>query len=81
MTAGSLTGVVGVARRDRAWRNTGGPSPRGVATLNSADRGRRRWASEGRTVPLGPVGQQNRQGGKAPWFGVRLDGSRGGRLA
>ena len=81
MTAGSLTGVGGVARRHRAWRNTGGPSPRGGATLNSADRGRRRWASEGRTVPLGPGGQQNRRGGKAPWFGVCLDGPRGGRLA
>ena len=81
MTAGSLTGVMGAARRHRAWRNTGGPSPRGVATLNSVDRGRRRWASEGRTVPIGPAGQQNRSGGKAPWFGVCLDGPRGRRLA
>jgi hypothetical protein len=81
MTAGSLTGVGGVARRHRAWRNTGGPSPRGVATLDSAFTGRRWWASEGRTVPLGPAGQQNRSGGKAPWFGVRLNESRGGRLA
>ena len=81
MTMGSLTGVWGVARRHRAWRNTGGPSPRGVATLNSAERGRRRWASEGRTVPFGPAGQQSRLGGKAPWFGVRLNESRGGRLA
>ena len=81
MTAGSLTGVVGVARRHRARRNAGGPSPRGVATLNSADWGRRRWASEGRIVPLGPVGQQNRREGKAPWFGVRLNESRGRRLA
>jgi hypothetical protein len=81
MTAGSLTGVGGVARRHRAWRNTGGPSSRGVATLASAGKGRRRWASEGRIVPRGPVGQQNRRGGKAPWFGVRLNESRGGRLA
>jgi hypothetical protein len=81
MTAGSLTGVRGVARRHRAWGNTGGPSPRGVATLNAARTGRRRRASEGRIVPFGPVGQQNRRGGKAPWFGVCLDGPRGGRLA
>jgi len=27
MTTGSLTGVLGVARRHRAWRNTGRPSP------------------------------------------------------
>jgi hypothetical protein len=81
MTAGSLTGVGGVARRHRAWRNTGGPSPRGVATLNFASTGRRRRASEGRMVPFGPAGQHNRSGGKAPWFGVRLDEPRGGRLA
>ena len=81
MTAGSLTGVGGVARRHRAWRNTGGPSSRGVATLASAGKGRRRWALEGRIVPVEPAGQQNRSGGKAPWFGVRLDEPRGGRLA
>ena len=81
MTTESLTGVWGVARRHRAWRNTGGPSPRGVTALDSAGKGRRRWASEGRTVPVGPVGQQNRRGGKAPWFGVRLNETRGGRLA
>jgi hypothetical protein len=81
MTAGSLTGVRGVARRQRARRNTGGPSSRGVATLVSRFTEKRRWASEGRTVPLVPAGQQNRQGGKAPWFGVRLNESRGGRLA
>jgi hypothetical protein len=81
MTMGSLTGVMGVARRHRAWRNTGGPSSRGVATLNAAGKGRRRWALEGRIVPFGPAGQRNRTGGKAPWFGVRLDGPRGRRLA
>jgi hypothetical protein len=81
MTTRSLTGVMGVARRHRAWRNTGDPSPRGVATLASPFSEKRRWVSEGRTVPLGPIGQQNRLGGKAPWFGVCLDGPRGGRLA
>jgi len=81
MTARSLTGVGGVARRHRARRNTGGPSSRGVATLASPSSGKRRWVSEGRTVPLGPDGQRNRQGGKAPWFGVRINESRGGRLA
>ena len=81
MTAGSLTGVGGVARRQRAWRNTGGPSLRGVAALTFASGRKQRWASEGRIVPHGPAGQQNRSGGKAPWFGVRLDESRGGRLA
>ena len=81
MMARSLTGVGGVARRHRARRNTGGPSSRGVATLASPFREKRRWVSEGRTVPHGPAGQHNRQGGKAPWFGVRLDESRGGRLA
>ena len=35
----------------------------------------------GRTVPCGPAGQQNWSGGKAPWFGVRLNESRGRRLA
>jgi hypothetical protein len=81
MTTRSLTGVMGVARRHRAWRNTGDPSSRGVATLASPSSEKRRWVSEGRTVPLGPDGQQNRQGGKAPWFGVQLDESRGRRLA
>jgi len=81
MTMRSLTGVMGVARRHRAWRNTGGPSRRGVATLVPSTGREPRWASEGRTVPLGPDGQRNRQGGKAPWFGVQLDESRGGRLA
>jgi hypothetical protein len=81
MRARSLTGVRGVARRHRARRNTGGPASRGVAALTSRDSEERRWASEGRTVPYGPAGQRNRQGGKAPWFGVRVDESRGGRLA
>jgi hypothetical protein len=81
MTAGSLTGVGGVARRHRAWRNTGGPSSRGVATLASRISEKRRRVSEGRTVPPGPAGHHNRRGGKAPWFGVCLDESRGGRLA
>ena len=81
MTTRSLTGVMGVARRHRAGRNTGGPSSRGVATLASAFSEKRRRVSEGRTVPLGPDGQRNRQGGKAPWFGVRFNESRGGRLA
>ena len=41
-------------------------------------RGRKpRRASEGRIVPLGPAGQQNRRGGKGPWFGVRLDEVKG----
>ena len=81
MTAGSLTGVMGVARRYRARRNTGGSPLRGVAALNSASTGRQRWASEGRIVPFGPAGQHNQSGGKAPWFGVRLDEPRGRRLA
>jgi hypothetical protein len=81
MKARSLTGVVGVARRYRAWRNTGGPAPRGVAALTFVIGRERQGASEGRTVPFGPAGQQNRPGGRAPWFGVRLNESRGGRLA
>lgn len=81
MTARSLIGVGGVARRHRAWRNTGGPARRGVATLSPSKGWEPRGASEGRTVPLAPAGQQNRQGGKAPWFGVRFNESRGGRLA
>jgi hypothetical protein len=81
MTARSLTGVMGVARQHRAWRNTGSPARRGVAALTSALRREPRWVSEGRTVPGGLAGQQNRSGGKAPWFGVGLDESRGGRLA
>jgi len=81
MTMGSLTGVGGVARRHRTQRNTGGPARRGVAALTSAQRQEPRGASEGSTVPLVPAGQQNRWGGKGPWFGVRLTESRGGRLA
>jgi hypothetical protein len=77
----SLTGVVGVARQHRTRRNTGSPALRGVATLISAYRRKPRWVSEGRTVPLAPAGQQNRSGGKAPWFGVGFNGPRGGRLA
>jgi hypothetical protein len=81
MTAGPLTGVGGVARRHRAWRNTGAPSLRGVAALTSVVRRKQRWVSEGSTVPFRPAGQQNRSGGKGPWFGTGLDGPRGGRLA
>src|SRR3989442_165025 len=46
-TARSLTGVGGVARRLRAWRNTGGPSSRGVATLASLFSEKRRWCRRG----------------------------------
>jgi len=81
MTAGSLTGVWGVARRHRAQRNTGAPTSRGVAALTSAVGQKPRGGSEGSTVPLAPIGQQNRWGGKGPWFGVRLTEARGGRLA
>ncbi len=81
MTTESLTGVWGAARRYRAQRNTGGPTPREVAALGSAQRRKRCGASEGSTVPLGFFGQQNRGRGKGPWFGVRLTESRGGRLA
>jgi hypothetical protein len=81
MTAESLAGVRGVARRHRAWRNTGGPAGRGVATLGLSSGQAPRWASEGRIVPFAPAGQHNRSGGKAPWFGVRLNESRGGGLA
>jgi hypothetical protein len=81
MTTGSLTGVRGVARRHRAWRNTGGPARRGVAILILSSGQEPCGASEGRTVPFAPVGQHNRPGGKAPWFGVRLNESRGGGLA
>jgi hypothetical protein len=81
MTAGSLTGVVGVARRHRARCNAGDPVRRGVAALTSALRQKPRWVSEGSTVPLGSTRQQNWWRGKGPWFGVRLDGPRGGRLA
>ena len=81
MTTGSLTGVVGVARRHRAWRNTGGPARRGVAALTFAIRRKPRGAGEGSTVPFGLTRQQNWWGGKGPWFGVRLDESRGGGLA
>lgn len=81
MRARSLTGVWGVARQHRAWRNTGGPARRGVAALTS-DVGREpRGVSEGSRVPLVPTGQQNRWGGKGPWFGVRLTEPRGGGLA
>ena len=81
MTAGSLTGVWGVARRHRAERNTGGPARRGVAALSSASEQGPGGESEGSTVPLAPAGQQNRQGGKGPWFGAGLTEARGGRVA
>jgi hypothetical protein len=81
MTAGLLTGVVGVARRHRARRNAGDPVRREVAALTFALRRKRRWVSEGSTVPSGFTRQQNWWRGKGPWFGVWLDGPRGGRLA
>ena len=81
MTAGSLTGVVGVARRHRARRNAGDPVLRGVAALTFAFRRKQCWVSEGSTVPSGSTRQQNWWRGKGPWFGVRLDGPRGRRLA
>ncbi len=81
MLTGSLTGVWGVARRHRAGRNTGGPALRGVTTLVLARRREQRWASEGPIVPFGLTGQRNRWGGKGPWFGVCLEGPRGGRVA
>ena len=81
MTTESLTGVWGVARRYRAQRNTGGPVRRGVAALVSASRRQPCRASEGSTVPLAFLGQQNRGRGKGPWFGMRLTEARGGRLA
>jgi hypothetical protein len=77
MTAESLTGVGGVARRHRAGRNTGGPGPRGVAPLAPSSGGGRSGASEGSTVPLAPTGQQNRRGGKGPWFGGRASPRQG----
>ena len=81
MIAESLTGVLGVARRHRALRNTGAPARRGIAALTS-DFGREpRWVSEGPVLPFGPTGQQNRWGGKGPWFRVCFDGPRGRRLA
>ena len=81
MTTGSLTGVWGVARRHRAGRNTGDPGLRGVAALAPSSGWGQPRESEGSTVPLAPAGQHNWQGGKGPWFGVRLTESRGGRLA
>ena len=81
MTAESLIGVWGLARRHRAGRNTGGPGPRGVAPLAPSSGWGRSGESEGSTVPLAPTGQQNRRGGKGPWFGGRLTEARGGRLA
>src|SRR5574337_458654 len=78
---GSLAGVWGVARRHRARCNTGSPARGGVAARTSALRREPCWVSEGRTVPFGLAGQQNRSGGKAPWFGVGFDEPRGGRLA
>ena len=83
MTAGSLTWVRGVVRRHRARRNTGGPSPRGVATLLAAVRRTPRWVSEGSTGPCAPTRQQNWWGGKGSRScqGVCLNEPRGGRLA
>ena len=81
MRMGSLTGVGGVARRHRGQRNTGGPGLRGVASLAPSSGWGQPGESEGSTVPLGPVGQHNRQGGKGPWFGACLTEARGGRLA
>ena len=81
MKGRSLTGVGGVARRHRAWRQAGGPVRREVAALTSVQRRTPRWESEGSTVPIGPTRQHNWWGGRGPWFGVCFDGSRGGRLA
>ena len=81
MKGRSLTGVGGVARRHRAGRNTGSPTRREVAAVTFAGTGKPRGVAEGRVVPNGLAGQQNRRGGKAPWFEVRFEGLRGGRLA
>src|SRR2546426_8877518 len=76
--ARSLTGVGGVARRHRARRNTGDPSSRGVASLASACSEKRRWVSEGRTVPHGPAGHHNRRGGEGPPVGGGVAATKGG---
>jgi len=80
LRARSLTGVVGVARRHRALRNTGGPFVARVATLASpsarGDDGRRRGTQYRLHLPDNELA-----GGKAPWFGVRFNESRGRRLA
>jgi len=81
MTAESLTGVWGVARRHRAQRNTGDSGRRGVASLAPSVGWGPSGESEGSTVPLRPTGQHNPWGGKGPWFGVGLAGPRGGGLA
>jgi hypothetical protein len=62
------------ATRETPGREGSRPSPHRVGWG-------RRGESEGSTVPLGPARQHNRQGGKGPGFGVRLDGPRGGRVA
>jgi hypothetical protein len=81
MSADSLTGVWGVARRQRAERNTGDPGLRGVAPFAPSSGGGQRWGSEGSIVPRASLGQQNRGRGKGPWFGVGLSEARGGRVA
>jgi hypothetical protein len=63
------------ARAD--WQH-GRPVALAGSTANGPAEGRARQASEGLIVPLKP---SNAGGGKGPWFGVRPDEPRTGRLA
>jgi hypothetical protein len=59
------------------WQH-GRPVALAGATVNGPAEGRARQASEGLIVPLKP---SNAGGGKGPWFGVRPNEPRTGRLA
>ena len=59
------------------WQH-GRPIALAESTANGPAEGRARQASEGLIVPLKP---SNAGGGKGPWFGVRPDEPRTGRLA
>jgi hypothetical protein len=65
-----LAGVVGAARTHAVIRNTGGLSGCQGDPGNGSIGRRARQTSEGLIVPRKPG---NADGGKEPWFGVRLN--------
>ena len=78
MKVDRLAGVVGAARTHAGTGNTGGLSGWRGDSANGPAEGRARQASEGLIVPMKPG---NAGGGKGPWFGVRSNEPRRGRLA
>ena len=77
-TSEDPSGPRGIGRSTHAHIDGQHGRPAVVSRGNRAAPGGRRQESEGRIEPLSPV---KAGGGKAPWFEVRLDEKRAGRLA